>query len=1075
MNRRLFFKRSCAGTLFLSCPDLWAGEKSERNLQFIFYQVPVEIQDPKVIGINKLPPRTDVWPAPTLEEARSSDYDHAAWVKSLNGQWDFHWSPDPESRPVEFYKPEYSREGWATIQVPSTIERQGFGVSLYTNSTYPFKAAPPFVMEEPDARYTTYSQRNPVGSYYRTFTVPAGWKGKKIILHLAGASSGTFVWVNGRKVGYSQDSRLPAEFVLDEYLVDGENFLAIETYKYCDGSYLEDQDYWRFSGLFRDVFIRAVPEIALWDVYACPEVDLPAKKGRVQLHYTPVNFTPETAKGYSLSVSVTSPEGVAVVAPGEYELEALASGFGTGQVLPGIDLGQVLLWYDEKPVQYTVWVELKKGGRVVEAYKLPVAFRKIEVSGNTILLNGEKLKVRGVNRHEFSPAQGWSLSKEEMIRDLELMKQGNVNFVRNSHYPNDPRWHELCDRYGMMIMDEANVESHGMSYHRRILPGDQPDWTLACVDRMRRMVIRDRQHPAVLMWSLGNEAGYGNAFLEMREEAHRCDPEKRLIQYADMNLAADMDSQTYPTIAWLQQHLQGKAIRKGEHGESSNEEQHGPYPSGKPFLLNEYAHAMGNSLGNFKDYWDLFYANDMLIGGFVWDWVDQALWKDCKNQSGGFLYGGDFGDYPNDKNFCINGLIGADRIPHPHYYELQKVHQPVAFKLMETSPLQIEVTNRQHALNLRDYDWSYELLEDGKVLSEGKLPALNIAPLKSGVCRLPGAVRYNADHEYALTVRLSLKEKTVWADQGTVVAWEQWLLSEKMPALPSAASASGKLHKIEKPDSLRIEGQGFSMCFDRKTGLLSEYLVNGEPRVKDKVRFNFWRALTDNDGGWKVGEKLGAWEREAENYTLRNMQCIPASGNSWLVKSEYLFAATGTTAVVEQRIDPDGTIAFRLDFSIPENAPDVPRIGLQFEIDKKLQAIDWYGRGPQENYLDRKSGAAIGVHHSSVTTWITPYVRPQENANRSDVRWLRLSGPRQGEICFTATGSPFQCSAWPYTQQTLSSAEHDFELKEHANTVVNIDCCQMGVGGDNSWGLPVLDEYRLKPGQYRYAFVIQVK
>lgn len=1039
----------------------------------VFAQVPPEIQDPKVVGVNKLPPRTAIWPAPGLSDAKVADYEHSVWVKSLNGQWMFHWSPDPESRPVGFYKPEYPRTGWTTIEVPSTIERQGYGVSLYTNSTYPFKANPPFVMDEPDHRYTTYKQRNPVGSYCRTFTVPEAWKGKKIILHLAGASSGTFVWVNGKKVGYSQDSRLPAEFVLNDYLKEGENFLAIETYKYCDGSYLEDQDYWRFCGLYRDVWLCAVPEVSLWDVYAAPDVDLQTGSGRVCLYYSPVNFSAKSGTGYHLSVSVSAPDGTVVTVPKEYPLETLLPGFASEKALPEIPLGEVQLWYGEKPVQYQVEVELKKGKRVVEAYRLPVAFRKVEVRGNALFLNGKKLKVKGVNRHEFSPGQGWTVSKEEMVRDLELMKQANVNFVRNSHYPNDPRWYELCDRYGMMVMDEANVESHGLSYHRRVLPGDLPDWTAACVDRMRRMVIRDRQYPSVLMWSLGNEAGYGNAYMEMREETRRADPEKRLIQYADMNLVADMDSQTYPTIAWLKQHLQGKAVRKGEHGESTNEAQHGVYPSGKPFLLNEYAHAMGNSLGNFKDYWELFYAHDMLVGGFVWDWVDQALWRDAKRPASGFLYGGDFGDYPNDGNFCVNGLIGADRLPHPHYYELQKVYQPVSFRLAGKSPLQVEVTNRQYAGNLDEYDWSYELLEEGKVVAQGNLPAVNVAPMESRLFQLPASIRYDKEKESFLKIRLSLKKPALWADRGHVVAWEQWPLAEERPVSFARPSNAGKLEVEEQTDCIRVAGKGFTASFDRKTGLLSDYTVEGKSLICGKTRFNFWRALTDNDKGWKVHQKMNVWEREAGNYVLRKMECGPAEENSLLVKSEYLFMKTHTVAKVEQQIYPDGSLLFRLDFVVPETAPELPRIGLQFDVAPELQTVDWYGRGPQENYVDRKSGAAIGVYHASIPEWITPYVRPQENGNRCDVRWLQLKASEGTALLFTAIGSPFQCSAWPYTQEELASSAHDFELEKAGYTVLNIDCAQMGVGGDNSWGLPVMEEYRLRPGGYRYAFSIR--
>lgn len=1042
-----------------------------------YAQIPPEIQDENIFGINKLPARTMIWPSPSLDEAHKSSYDHSSWVQSLNGKWQFRWSPDPQSRPVEFYKPGFSRKDWATIEVPSTIERQGFGVPLYTNSVYPFKANPPFVMDEPDPKYTTFKQRNPVGSYCRTFTVPEEWEGKRIILHLAGSSSGTFVWVNGKKVGYSQDSRLPAEFDLTDFLVSGENFLAIETYKYCDGSYLEDQDYWRLSGIFRDVFIRAVPQATLWDVYAQPKVNLANRQGSIVLHYSAANFSGKKAKNYSLTVSVSSPAGKSIVNNKSFTLESFNSGFNHEVMLPEIGLGEVDLWFDDKPVQYSVWVELKQKDRIIEAYKLPVAFRKIEVSGNTLLLNGKKFKVRGVNRHEFSPNQGWTITREEMVRDLQLMKQANVNFVRNAHYPADPRWYELCDQYGMMVMDEANVESHGLSYHKRVLPGDKAGWTAACVDRMKRMVIRSRQFPSVVMWSLGNEAGYGNAFIEMRKAAHNSDPEKRLIQYADMNVAADMDSQTYPTIEWLKQHLQGKATRKGERGESTNEEQHGKYPSGKPFLLNEYAHAMGNSLGNFDDYWKLIYENDLLVGGFVWDWVDQALYKNLNNPAEGFVYGGDFGDYPNNNNFCINGLIGADRFPHPHYYELQKVYQPVSFKLFNTKPLVIEIENRQMATNLNEYNFRYQLIADGHQVASGQLNAADIVPSAKKQISISEVKDLDPAKECFLTFSFSLKEDRSWARQGHVVAWEQFRLSS--PAKndqPVLAKGDSKLESTETGTYYLLSNGRLSVMIDKSTGMISEYKVGNEVLIDGAVRFNFWRALTDNDIGWKVDQKMGVWKQEGEKYKLLSLLINETDNNALEVKSSYLFEATKSKLEILSLIYPNGTIDVDYRLSIPEQAPDVPRIGLQFSLRPEFLNIEWYGRGPHENYLDRKSGAAVGIYQSTLNNFITPYVRPQENANRCDIRWIKFSSKGKQSLSFEAAdGGKFSASAWPYSLNQLEQATPDFELVNDRLITVNIDCAQMGVGGDNSWGLPVNKPYLLKPGNYKYKFRIKVK
>ena len=928
-------------------------------------------------------------------------------------------------------------------------------------------------MDEPNHKYTTFKQRNPVGSFCRTFLLPEEWgNDKEIILHLAGAGPAAFIWINGEKVGYTQDPRLPAEFSINKYLKKGENLLAIEVYKYCDGSYLEDQDFWRLSGIFRDVFIRAVPKISLWDIYAQPELDLSSHKGKINLHYTPANFTEKRDSDYN--ISVFSPLGKKLVNK-NFKIKDFAPGFGKESKLPAIELDTVQLWYDESPIQYKVLVELSKKGKTIEAYKLPVAFRKIEVDGNKILLNGKKFKIRGVNRHEFSPDQGWVISKEEMIKDLELMKQGNVNFIRNAHYPNDPRWYELCNQYGIMIMDEPNIESHGLSYLRKVLPADLPEWSKACIDRMRRMVIRDRQYPCVTMWSLGNEAGYGNAFVEMRKITHRYDPELRLIQYADMNRVADIDSQTYPTADWLRQHLKGKAVRKGERGESTSIEQHGKYPSGKPFLLSEYAHAQGNSLGDLIDYWELIYKHDMLIGGFIWDWVDQALWKDPSNPSAGYLYGGDFGDFPNDKNGCIDGLISADRIPHPHYYEMQKVYQPVAFRLIDSQPLTIDVTNRLLTTDLNKYDFKYQIQENGKITSEGILPEISVSPCSSRKITLPDHIRYDLKKESFLKISIQLREPEIWAKEGFTVAWEQFKLNDIKPSITLAMPKASNPAILYESDTLyAIKGDFFEVKFNRKNGMLSSYSINNKELIKAPVRFNFRRALTDNDRGWKVGEKMKIWQDAGLHYTVQQFHITSSDKDKTVIKGEYAFTDSKATAIIEHTVFANGTIEIEYNISIPLNLPNIPRIGLQFEIEKELQNIDWYGRGPHENYIDRESGAAIGIYQTTLNQWITPYVRPQENSNRGGIRWLRFS---QGthQLQFSAVGEPFCASAWPYTISTLEQTTHDFELKMHNNIIVDIDCNQMGVGGDCSWGLPVLQKYQIKPGKYQYKFIISAK
>lgn len=1033
---------------------------------------PHQIEDATIIGENKLPPRTAVLPSPTAEKAIHSTYDNSDWTQSLNGTWLFHWSPDPWTRPADFYKPDFDLSSWGTIEVPGTIERQGYGVTLYTNNLYPFKANPPKVTTMPDPRYTTYTQRDPIGSYVRTFTVPKQWQDKQIVLHLAGVSSAAFIWVNGQKVGYTQGSRLPAEFNITNYLTQEENKLAIEVFKYSDGSYLEDQDFWRLSGLFRDVFIRAVPNVSLWDIYAQPTLDLARQEGTVTIHYSAANFTNRTDKGYTLLVSLLNAKEEPVGTIHTFSLGSIHKGFQTEGVLPSFKVDHPTLWSNEAPVRYHVIATVKKGDQTIEAFRMPIGFRTLKRQGKTIYLNGKELKIKGVNRHEFSPDQGWTVSTEEMIRDLKLMKQGNVNFVRTSHYPNDPRWYELCDKYGMMVMDEANVESHELSYHLRILPGDKPEWTAACADRTQRMVIRDRQYPCVLFWSLGNEAGYGTSFMNAYKVAKQADPEKRLVHYADMNLAADIDSQTYPTLAWLKQHVAGKAVRKGEHGEMAMKEQHGDYPSNKPFLMNEYAHAMGNSLGDFKDYWDFIYQHDLLIGGFIWDWVDQALYRNPADHQSTFVYGGDFGDYPNATNFCINGIIGADRIPHPHYYEMKKVYQPASFRLTSKEPLQIKVINRNLFTNLNAYEWHYSVIENGTLTAQGSLPAANVAPLDSAMINLPSTIKIDKRKETYLTLELNLTHPTCWAPKGWTVAYEQFWISPGEPL--SLPAAEGELSTSENEKSYTIANACVKVTVSRKTGLISSFEKEGEPMLKTPMRFHFWRALTDNDGGWHVDKIMSTWKEAETQYTLISCTKETKVKGEVSITSVYHFPTTGAQATVKQIIRADGKLNIQTDFNLPASATATPRLGFTFEINRNWQDIDWYGRGPWENYPDRKSAAQVGLYHNTVDHWVSSYVRPQENANRCCIRWIQWRNKRHALRIQALHHTSLCASAWPYTEKSLTKATHTDELIPDVHTTVNLDALIMGVGGDNSWSLPVLEKYQILPGKtYHMNFVME--
>ena len=1020
-------------------------------------EIPNEIEDAWVTQLNKLPPRGNHWGHPDAGSARASSYGEGPWLRSLNGIWKFHWCAEPKERPVDFHAANFDVSDWGTIPVPSTWEREGHGTPLYVNITYPFKVDPPRVMGAPDKRFTSFKERNPVGSYVREFEVPATWEGMRTILHFGGVRSAMFVWVYGKKVGYSQGSRLPAEFDITEALQPGMNRLAVEVYKFSDGSYLEDQDFWRLSGIYRDVFLSAVPADGLWDVYAQPEVDLASGTGRLRVHASPM---PGAAP--VVETRVFGPTGQ-LVANGGSE---------------AIELQDVQYWSPENPLRYTAEVTVKSGGKALQVFRLPVGFRKLEIVGEALHFNGRPLKIRGVNRHEFFPQTGYVLDEKLMRRDLDLMKQANVNFVRNAHYPCDPRWYDLCDEIGILVMDEANVESHGLSYHKRVLPGDLPDWSAAVVERMERMVIRNRQHPSIVMWSLGNEAGFGTSFLAMREAGRQADPEKRLIQYADMNSAADVDSQTYPTISWLKQHVAGKAQRKGERGEKTHEFQHGTYPSGRPFLMNEYAHAMGNSIGNLQDYWDLIHAEPILAGGFIWDWVDQALYRDRNDPAQGFVYGGDFGDQPNDDNFCVNGVIAADREVHPHYWEVKKVYQPVAFDGAQLNQGRLVLKNRALPDGLEQLNLMYEVRADGKLVASGRLACPDVPFGQTASVDVSGLPTKQDDStsEVMVNFQLVLGAATPWAPKGHVVAWEQFPFTEWTQA--TANRPEGGVEARNTDAGVVVNGEGVTLRISNQTGLIDSYVINGRELMVQPMRWNFWRALTDNDEGWKVGKKLGAWKTAGEQVVVTGLTIGKDPAGRVVVDCRATIPERNAVITLKHTAGAGGIVRTDCEFRIKGNkksrGPDLPRLGMQFAMPKEFAQVNWYGRGPHENYWDRKTSAPVGLYASTVAGWVTSYVRPQENGNRCDVRWFTLTDTAGAGLRIDGIpGAPLSVSAWPYSMQDLAQATHDNQLPERDFITINLDHLQMGVGGDNSWGLPVNAPYRIKPDQvYKWSFTV---
>lgn len=1034
-------------------------------------------QNPNVIGFRKLPPRASGWPCPDSETALKADYrgfSESPWVKSLNGEWQFHWSPRPEVRPLEFYSPEFDKAHWGTIEVPGSWQTQGFGKPIYRNFGYTFKVDPPRVMGQPEPRYTSYESRNPVGSYRTEFTVPETWSGQRVYLHFAGVDSAIYVWVNGKRVGYSQGSRCPAEFDISDVIHSGKNVLACEVYRWCDGSYLEDQDMWRLSGIFRDVFVFCKPQIHLWDVYVQSDLDSEYQDGFLRLHCQIENGSRSNAKGVSVHVRLLDQdqqsvgESTELLSEKAHKLEP-----GAWQTIEteAIRVENPRKWSTEDPYLYSAVVELRKNNQVLEAIQSKLGFRKIEVDKRGFLVNGRVVKIKGVNRHEHHPDFGRFVPTETMEQDLRLMKQANMNFVRTSHYPNDPRWYELCDEYGLMVMDEANVESHGLSYHKNNLPGDRPEWKRPVVDRMRRMVVRDRRHASVVFWSLGNEAGYGSAFEAMAEECRRLDPEARPIHYADMNSICDVDSQTYPTVSWLKKHVNGTAIRKGERNQLSKSGQHGDYPSGKPFLMNEYAHAMGNSLGNFSDYWAVIDMHPQLIGGCIWDWVDQGLRKTTANGETFVAYGGDFGDHPNDGNFCMNGLVDADRVPRPHYFEVKKVHQPVAIRAIDLSTGLFEIHNKHSFRSLSDYRICWELTRDGETVRNGSLAAISVAAGEKQTLAVPGLILEASDSAfYVATIELSLVEPTAWAPPGFCVAWEQFTIRRK-DSTQGGTLISNQIDDVKLTESSAAyrfhsqddDGTPLEITICKETGMLESYRIGSTEYLKHPMELSFWRASTDNDEGWKMREKLEMWEDAASRSRCRSLEITDEEPGCKVLSAfvELPNSIGSVNVVYVLRPDSDFSVLYELKAS--GEVPMPPRIGVQLAILPELQEISWLGRGPHESYEDRLTSARFGRYRDSVLTWNHQYPRPQESGNRTGVEWISFSNPTGNGLLISALGCPLNVSAWPYTLRDLESTSHPHLLPKRDSITLNVGYRQIGVGGDNSWGLPVMEKYLIPP------------
>jgi beta-galactosidase len=1018
-------------------------------------------EDPEVFGRNTEPAHCTLVPYPDEATARKGARDASPYFKLLNGKWRFHWVRKPADRPSGFHRPDYDVEGWDEIAVPSNWELQGYGIPIYTNSAYPFSPVDPRPPHIPH-------EWNPVGSYRTEFAVPEDWRGRQVFLHFDGVKSAFYLWINGEMVGYSQGSMTPAEFNVTRYLKEGPNVLAAEVYRWSDGSYLEDQDTWRLSGIYRDVSLFSTPTVHLRDFFLRADLDERQPDAVLEVTARVRNYGARPAGPHTVDVILLDPEGRGV---GERPLVSgrtgrLGAGDETALELRA-EVADPLKWSSEAPRLYTVLLTLKDpSGKVVEVERSAFGFREVEIRDAQLFVNGVSVKLKGVNRHEHDPDTGFTLSREKMVRDIRLIKQANMNAVRTSHYPNDPRWYELCDLYGLYLIDEANMETHGISYGLNRLPGSLPEWRAASVDRMASVVQRDKNHPSVILWSLGNEAGHGDDIRAMADYAHEADP-TRPVHYRQMNSAVDLDSLSYQTIEW-------HVARAREN-------------PGRAFLAEEYAYARGNAVGNLKEYQDAFEAHKQLVGGLIWDWADKALRKRTPDGREFWAYGGDFGPpgTPSDGTMVCNGIVGPDREPEPEYFEVQKVFQPVAVEPVDLRQGIVRVRSKHDFVDLGGYGIRWELTEDGETIQSGSLPALPLPPRQDTELRVPFVPpEPRPGREYFLKISFVLAGDTRWAPRGHVVAWEQLRLPLDVPAPPEAdVDGMPPVELRESADRLIVAGPDFSVAVGRAGGAIESLVHRGRELVASPFIPNFWRAPVDNGienhwdhatntptGGMPI--RLGVWKDAGRTRRVLSVSASRLSPSVVEIVAHALLAPGDSDYYCVYTVYGSGDVVVETSFR-PENLklPEMPRFGMQMGVPGGYDTMTWLGRGPHESYWDRKSGAAVGLYSGRVEELIHDYVRPQENGNRTDVRWAALTSARGDGLM--AVGMPLlSVSVWPYTMEDLERAKHVDELPRRDTVTLNLDLKQMGVGGDDGWTERARPhpEYTLPVKTYGYRF-----